>query len=202
MKITSVIFDGSAPDLESCPDDDLVEFAFIGRSNVGKSSLLNMLAGRKSAARVSSTPGNTRLMNFYTINEEWRLVDLPGYGYAKIARANQEKFGEAFADYIVNRENLYCVFALIDSRHVPQQIDLEFIHWLATNAVTFVPVLTKTDKLSTKELHENVELFKQGISDWCQPLPEIFTCSSVSGRGLTELRRFIQSALVAKGDKD
>lgn len=197
MKITSVSFDLSAPNLESCPNDDLAEFAFTGRSNVGKSSLLNMLTGKKNEAKISATPGKTRLMNFFTINESWRLVDLPGYGYAKVPRANQETFSDSVADYIVNRTNLFCIFALIDSRHAPQQIDLEFIHWLAINAVTFVLVFTKTDKLKAKPLQKNIELFKQSISMWCQPLPEIFTCSSETSSGLSELHEFIQKALVS-----
>jgi GTP-binding protein len=198
MKINSVTFDLSAKDLKSCPDDDLAEFAFIGRSNVGKSSLINMLTGRKNAAKVSATPGSTRLMNFFTINEAWRLVDLPGYGYAKVARANREKFSDAFADYIVNRENLFCIFALIDSRHPPQKIDLEFIHWLSSNDVTFVLVFTKTDKSSAKKVQENIELFKQSASAWLQPLPEIFTSSSETRDGLSQLLAFIYKTLTTE----
>lgn len=197
MNITSVTFDLSAPNLESCPYGDLPEFAFIGRSNVGKSSLLNMIAGKKNAAKVSATPGKTRLMNFFTINASWRLVDLPGYGYAKVPRANQKTFSDSVADYIVNRTNLFRVFALIDSRHAPQPIDLEFIHWLASKAIPFVLVFTKTDKLKAKPLQKNMELFKQSISEWCQPLPEIFTCSSENSSGLSELHEFIQKALVS-----
>jgi GTP-binding protein len=198
MKITSVTFDLSAKDLKSCPNDDLAEFAFIGRSNVGKSSLLNMLAGRANAAKVSATPGSTCMMNFFTVNESWRLVDLPGYGFAKVARANQEKFSDSFADYIVNRPNLYCVFALIDSRHPPQKIDLEFIHWLSSNGVTFVLVFTKTDKSKAKIVQTNIDLFKQSLSTWLQPLPEIFTSSSETKSGLSELLEFIRKTLTSE----
>ncbi len=196
MKITSVTFDLSARDLESCPPGDLPEFALIGRSNVGKSSLLNLLVGQKKAARVSATPGHTKLMNFFTINEAWRLVDLPGYGYAKVARENDETFGGAFADYLVHRTNLLRVFALIDARHAPQAIDLEFIHWLATSAVPFVLVFTKSDKVKAKQMQDNIALFQKSIATWCQPLPEIFTCSSETSQGLSELREFIRKAVV------
>lgn len=195
MKISSVTFDLSSPSLALCPDDDLAEFAFIGRSNVGKSSLLNVIVGKKSTAHVSSTPGSTRLMNFFTINETWRLVDMPGYGYAKVPRANQEMFNDSSADYLANRESLLCVFALVDSRHTPQQIDLEFIHWLVTNDVTFAIVFTKTDKSKAKEVQKNIELFKEKISAWCQPLPESFACSSETRSGIPELLGFIQKKL-------
>src|SRR6186713_3065586 len=123
MNITSAAFNCSAPDLESCPEVALPEFAFIGRSNVGKSSLLNALTGRKDLAKVSKTPGHTKMINFFTINNRWRLVDLPGYGFAHVARENKEKFNRAVNDYLVNRENLFGVFVLLDSRHPPQKID-------------------------------------------------------------------------------
>jgi len=197
MKIDTVTFDLSAPDLESCPKDDLVEFAFVGRSNVGKSSLLNMIVGRRDAAKVSATPGKTRLMNLFTINGAWRLVDLPGYGYAKVARANYKTFSDSVADYIVKRTNLSRLFVLIDCRHAPQRIDLEFVHWLAREAVPFVLVFTKTDKLKAKPVQTNIELFKQAISEWCQPLPQIFTCSSENRSGLSELHGFIQKTLAS-----
>src|SRR5690349_15239010 len=142
VNISSAIFDCSAPDLDSCPDESLPEFAFIGRSNVGKSSLLNMLAGEQGMARVSSTPGFTKLINIFTMNKCWRLVDLPGYGFAQGARKHRARFNEAVADYLQHRTNLCLVFALIDSSLAPQEIDLEFVEWLVRHAVPFVLVFT------------------------------------------------------------
>src|SRR4051794_22890167 len=130
MNIKSAVFETSAPNLDSCPEETLPEFAFIGRSNVGKSSLVNLLAGKKNLARVSKIPGYTKLINFFIINKAWRLVDLPGYGYAHVARENQARFNDAVSNYLAKRTNLACVFVLIDSRHSPQKIDLEFIQWL------------------------------------------------------------------------
>jgi GTP-binding protein len=195
MHIKSAIFDGSAPDLDSCPEETLPEFAFIGRSNVGKSSLLNALTGKKGLARVSDTPGFTKLINFFTINNSWRLVDLPGYGFAQVARENKAKFNDAVNNYLVNRENLSCVFALIDSRHPPQKLDLEFVHWLGIQGVPLVLVFTKTDKVNAAQVQQNIELFKESISGWFEKLPEIFTCSSVTRSGLPELLGVIDEVL-------
>ena len=148
VNISSAIFDCSAPDLDSCPDESLPEFAFIGRSNVGKSSLLNMLAGEQGLARVSPTPGFTKLINLFTMNKCWRLVDLPGYGFAHVAREDRARFNQSVNDYLENRPNLCLVFALIESGLAPQEIDLEFVEWLVRHAVPFVFVFTKTDKVS------------------------------------------------------
>src|SRR5205814_1099122 len=142
-------------------------------SNVGKSSLLNMLAGKRDLARVSSTPGFTKLINFFTMSNRWRLVDLPGYGYAHVARADKSQFNQAVADYLTNRPNLYCVFALIDSGLPPQKIDLEFVDWLANNAVPFVLVFTKTDRISPAKLRTNIKAFTDQISGKFENLPEI-----------------------------
>ena len=141
MNISSAIFDRSAPDLDSCPDESLPEFAFIGRSNVGKSSLLNMLAGRNGLARVSPTPGFTKLINIFTMNKTWRLVDLPGYGFAQVARKDKSKFNRAVNDYLRHRANLCCVFALIDSGLPPQKMDIEFVEWLTRHSVADVVVI-------------------------------------------------------------
>src|ERR1700709_2277095 len=146
MHISSATFHSSAPDLDSCPDESLPEFAFIGRSNSGKSSLLNLLAG-KELARVSPTPGFTKLINMFVINKTWRLVDLPGYGFAQVARKDRSQFNQAVNDYLANRANLCLVFALIDSGLTPQKIDLEFIQWLTDNTVPFVLVFTKKDRV-------------------------------------------------------
>src|SRR5260370_18672151 len=147
VNISSAIFDCSAADLESGPDESLPEFAFIGRSNVGKSSLLNMLAGEQGLARVSPTPGFTRLINLFTMNKCWRLVDLPGYGFAHGAKKDRARFNQTVVDYLENRTNLCLVFALIESSLAPQENDLEFVEWLARPAVPFVLRFPKTDKL-------------------------------------------------------
>ena len=195
MKITSAIFDCRAPDLESCPEETLPEFAFIGRSNVGKSSLLNALAGKDGLARVSKVPGFTKLINFFTINQSWCLVDLPGYGFAQVARENKAKFNQAVNEYLVHRTNLSCLFVLIDSRHPPQKIDLEFIHWLGGQSVPFVLVFTKTDKSKAAHVQKNIGLFKESMAGWFEKLPEIFTSSSVTKSGLTDLLGVIDEAL-------
>jgi len=195
MKIATAEYYTSSLDLPGCPEPTLPEFALIGRSNVGKSSLLNMITGRTELARVSETPGKTQMINFFTINKKWRLVDLPGYGYAKVAREAMTKFNESVADYLANRDNLTCVLVLIDSRHPPQAIDLEFINWMVDNAVPFIVVFTKADKLSAARLQESIDLFKQSLSEFCEDLPEMLVTSSKSKSGLRDIHRFIQSAL-------
>jgi len=197
VNISSAIFDCSAPDLDSCPDELLPEFAFIGRSNVGKSSLLNMLAGEKGLARVSPTPGFTKLINIFTINQCWRLVDLPGYGYAHIARKDKARFSEATIDYLEHRTNLSLVFALIDSGLTPQKIDLEFVEWLVSHAVPFVLVFTKSDKVSAAAVQRNMAAFKERIAAWFEELPLSFTCSSKTHHGRPELLAVIDDTLKA-----
>ncbi len=199
MHITSAIFDCSSPDLNSCPDESLPEFAFIGRSNVGKSSLLNMLSGKAGLARVSTTPGFTKLINIFKMNKTWRLVDLPGYGYAHVARKDMAQFNEAVAEYLQHRPNLIRVFALIDSGLPPQKIDLEFVQWLAVNAIPFVLVFTKTDKVKPTKVQANIAAFMEGIAEWCQPPPQIFTCSATTRRGRNELLGVVTAALLAAG---
>jgi GTP-binding protein len=201
MHITSAIFDLSAPDLESCPPESLLEFAFIGRSNVGKSSLLNMLSGKKDLARVSITPGHTKTINFFTMNNDWYLVDLPGYGFAQVARENRAKFNDAVTHYLTNRSNLACIFVLINSRHEPQGIDLEFVHWLGDQTTRFVLVFTKTDKVTATELQKNIDLFKEQMALWWEDLPAIFTTSAVTRQGRTELLAHVETIL-AKGLED
>ena len=197
MNISSAIFDRSAPDLASCPDESLPEFAFIGRSNVGKSSLLNMLSGKLGLARVSPTPGFTKLINIFTMNKRWRLVDLPGYGFAQVARKDKTQFNRSVADYLKHRTNLCCVFALIDSGLPPQPIDLEFVEWLASNTVPFVLVFTKTDRVSAATVQKNIAAFTDRISGWSVNLPEIFTCSATTKQGRQELLAVIEEAMVA-----
>ena len=195
MNISSAIFDRSAPDLDSCPDESLPEFAFIGRSNVGKSSLLNLLAGKDGLARVSPTPGFTKLINIFTMNKRWRLVDLPGYGYAHVARQDKSQFNQAVANYLQHRANLCLVFALLDSGLPPQKIDLDFVEWLATNSVPFVLVFTKTDTVTPAKARMHMEAFKDRLSGWCEKLPEIYTCSAKAKRGREQLLRVIEAAM-------
>jgi len=203
MNISSAIFDRSAPDLDSCPDESLPEFAFIGRSNVGKSSLLNMLSGRRELARVSTTPGFTKLINIFTMNKTWRLVDLPGYGFAQVARKDKSKFNQAVADYLQHRPNLCCIFVLIDSGLSPQALDLEFVEWLASNALPFVLVFTKTDTVAPATARTNLAAFTDRISGWFEKLPEIFTCSATTKQGRSELLSLIEVAMVeAQTDPD
>ena len=195
MDISSAIFDCSAPDLDSCPDGSLPEFAFIGRSNSGKSSLLNMLAGKGVLARVSPTPGFTKLINFFTMNKTWRLVDLPGYGFAEGAKKDSAKFNRAVARYLKHRKNLCCVFALVDSGLEPQEMDVEFIEWLARNAVPFVLVFTKTDQGTPETVSANIAAFTARIAGWFEQLPEMFRCSSTTGNGRGELLKVIGATL-------
>jgi len=197
VHISSAIFNCSAPNLEACPDESLPEFAFIGRSNVGKSSLLNALAGKETLARTSPTPGFTRLMNFFTINRRWRLVDLPGYGFAQGARKDAARFNRAVANYLRHRPNLSLVFALIDSGLPPQEIDLEFIEWLTAHAVPFVLVFTKTDRASTETVQVNIAAFMERISKWFEKSPATFTCSAQTGEGRRELLAVIDEMLTA-----
>ena len=195
MNISSAIFHCSAPDLASCPDETLPEFAFIGRSNVGKSSLLNFLAGKRELARVSRTPGFTKLMNFFTMNQIWRLVDLPGYGFAQVARKDKARFNAAVNDYLQQRPNLLCVFALIDSGLPPQEIDVEFVEWLATNTLPFVLVFTKTDKVGAAKVQANIAAFRGRISEWCETMPSILTCSATARLGRGALLAVIKEAI-------
>jgi len=195
MNISSAIFDCSASDLDSCPDESLPEFAFIGRSNVGKSSLLNFLAGKRDLARVSRTPGFTKLINFFTMNASWRLVDLPGYGFAQVARQDKARFNGAVNDYLQQRPNLHCVFALIDSGLPPQPIDLEFVDWLAGNSIPFVLVFTKTDKVAAAKVQANIAAFKECISECCGLAPAILTCSATDRLGRAALLTVIKEAI-------
>jgi GTP-binding protein len=195
MKIQSAVFEVSSPTLELCPRLALPEFAFIGRSNVGKSSLINMLTGKMNLAKVSDLPGKTRLMNFFTINRNWRLVDLPGYGYAHVAKTERADFNEAVADYLRGRENLAGVFVLVDSRHEPQAIDLDFISWLAENEIHFAVVFTKTDKLSASQAQSGMMRFKQTILTDLDPVPTIFASSAKTKIGRNEILGYVAETL-------
>ena len=192
MIIKSAEFVVSNTNPALCPESELPEFAFIGRSNVGKSSLINMLTGVKDLAKTSSSPGKTQLINHFIINEEWFLVDLPGYGYAKAMRSQRERWLSFIKTYMNKRENLYCVMVLIDSRLKPQANDLEFMEWLALNGIPFVMVFTKTDKLSKPQLSKNIEGYKKEMLNYWEELPQIFVTSAENGKGKEELLDFIE----------
>ena len=202
MKIKSARFHVSAPGLEECPNSMLPEFAFIGRSNVGKSSLINLLAEKRDLAKVSDTPGKTKLINFFTMNEKWSLVDLPGYGYAAVNKGDREQFNQAVGDYLEERENIRWVFVLIDSRLPPQRIDLDFIRWLSGCGVPFVLVFTKADKQSAAKGLENVALFKHAMSEWTAVLPQIFITSVKTKSGRTEILSFIEKSMATPAKSD
>jgi len=195
MKIKTAEFETSATGLADAPRLAQAEFALIGRSNVGKSSLVNLLAERRDLARVSDLPGKTRLMNFYSINRNWRLVDLPGYGYAKVSKAERADFNEAAADYIVKRRELRAVLVLIDSRHEPQPIDLAFIEWLVETSVTFAVVFTKTDKQSASQTRTSVARFQAVALGGLDPAPAIFLSSAKTKAGRTEILRYMEARL-------
>ena len=195
MPIRSTALLGSAPDLASCPVSDLPEFAFIGRSNVGKSSLVNMLTRVEGLARVSDTPGKTRLINFFIVNKSWTLVDLPGYGYAKVGRKDRANFSAFVADYLQNRPNLRGTFVLIDSRLAPQKIDLEFLHWMVGCGLPFVLVFTKTDKLSRAAAQANIDAFLLQLQEISPDEPPFLASSSKLSHGRSEILELIETTL-------
>ena len=193
MKISSAEFVVSNTDFRKCPATSFPEYAFIGRSNVGKSSLINMLTGRKGLAMTSATPGKTLLINHFIINNNWYLVDLPGYGYAKRGQKMQERLQYIIRSYILYREALTCLFALVDSRLEPQRIDLDFIEWLGENGIPFAIVFTKADKLSSGKLQGNVGIYLEKLSEQWEELPPYFVTSSEHKIGREELLNYIDS---------
>ncbi|BCI64507.1 ribosome biogenesis GTP-binding protein YihA/YsxC [Coprobacter secundus] len=192
MEIKNAQFVISNTDVNKCPDTGLPEYAFIGRSNVGKSSLINMLTNRKGLADTSSMPGKTQLINHFIINEEWYLVDLPGYGYAQRGKEGREKIRRIIDTYIMDREQMTCLFVLIDCRHEPQKIDMEFMQWLGENGVPFCMVFTKIDKLGPVRLKENIAAYKERMMETWEELPPIFETSSEKKVGRTELLDYIE----------
>ena len=182
----------SNTDVKKCPASTLPEYAFIGRSNVGKSSLINMLTQRKGLAMTSQKPGKTQLINHFLINNEWHLVDLPGYGFARVGQSNRERLKSIIEDYILEREQLTNLFILLDCRHEPQKIDLEFIEWAGENGVPFALVFTKADKLSKGKLASNIEAYKQTLLESWEELPPIFITSSEAKEGRDELLNYIE----------
>lgn len=193
MNISSADFVISNSDVSKCPDTKLPEYAFIGRSNVGKSSLINMLTNRKSLAMTSSKPGKTLLVNHFIINSEWHLVDLPGYGFAQAGKGQRDKLRMLIENYILLRQQLTNLFVLIDSRHEAQKIDLEFINWLGESGVPFSIVFTKADKLSGSKLNENISAYKAKLQEEWEELPPVFITSSSNSKGREELLNYIDS---------
>lgn len=200
MKIKTAEFVVSNSRVDQCPADKMPEFGFIGRSNVGKSSLINMLVKQKNLAKTSSTPGKTKLLNHFLINNEWYLVDLPGYGYAKTSKTDRKIFSQLVSKYISDRESLVSLFLLIDSRHKPLKTDLEFIHWLGSNNVPFNLVFTKSDKISSSVLESNMAAFRKVLSKTWENLPLMIVSSSKSGLGREEILDFISHTLSALKD--
>lgn len=195
MKVTSAVFKFSSAKLSQIPADGLPEFAFIGRSNVGKSSLVNMLTNHSSLAKVSATPGKTRLVNHFLINDQWYLVDLPGYGYAKVAKTQREKFSGLILDYVTKSEKMVFLFVLVDSRLEPQRIDLEFISMLGEKQVPFGIVFTKADKLSENQTISNIAHYKRILRQTWDELPLMFISSSKTSKGRDDILDFIDTCL-------
>ena len=192
MIIKSAEFVISNSQVSKCPTTGLPEYAFIGRSNVGKSSLINMLTGKKGLAMTSQKPGKTQLINHFIINGAWYLVDLPGYGYARLSKDGREKLKKMIEDYTLERKELVCLFVLVDSRHEPQKIDLEFIQWLGEEGVPFALVFTKADKLTKGRLSANLEAYKARLLEEWEELPPIFVTSSEQQLGRDELLSYIE----------
>lgn len=192
MEIKKAEFTLSAPMVSMCPKDNKPEYAFIGRSNVGKSSLINMLTNRKGLAKTSATPGKTLLINHFIINDDWYLVDLPGYGFAKRSKKELQKLEQMISGYILQREQLVNVFLLVDVRLEAQKIDLEFIQWLGDSSVPFAIVFTKADKLSATKVNQNVEAYKKVLSETWEELPPIFVTSSDKKQGRDEVLDYIE----------
>lgn len=191
MLIKEAIFIVSNTEIKNCPTDKKPEFAFIGRSNVGKSSLINMLTGKKGLAKTSGTPGKTQLINHFLINDEWYIVDLPGYGYARASKSMRSKWEKFIADYLTKRETLMNIFVLLDARLEPQKIDLEFMNWCGEKGLPFSMVFTKIDKLSSSVLQKNLAKYKKEMLKYWEEIPPVFTSSSTSGFGREQLLNYV-----------
>jgi len=200
VKISTAVFQSSSPDLGTCPKSAMPEFALIGRSNVGKSSLINMLTRSEGLAKVSQVPGKTQLINFFTINNTWTLVDLPGYGYAKVGKKDRSSFSAFVSDYLQHRPNLFGTFVLIDSRLSPQRLDLEFLHWMVGCGLPFILAFTKTDKLSNSAVQKNIETFLLQFREISEEVPAYVLSSSKVDLGRSEILALIDSALTEKSE--
>ncbi|MCF1420286.1 ribosome biogenesis GTP-binding protein YihA/YsxC [Mangrovimonas futianensis] len=192
MEIKSAEFVMSNSDVAKCPKNNLPEYAFIGRSNVGKSSLINMLTNRKSLAKTSGRPGKTQLINHFIINGNWYLVDLPGYGYARVSKSAKKTFQKFITEYFSKRKQLVCAFVLVDIRHKPQPIDLEFMQWLGENMIPFSIIFTKADKLKPGAINKHIEDYKSDMLQFWEDMPNYFITSSSKNVGKDELLNYIQ----------
>ncbi|MCF1190846.1 ribosome biogenesis GTP-binding protein YihA/YsxC [Mangrovimonas sp. AS39] len=192
MEIKSAEFVMSNSDVAKCPKNNLPEYAFIGRSNVGKSSLINMLTNRKSLAKTSGRPGKTQLINHFIINGNWYLVDLPGYGYARVSKSAKKTFQKFITEYFSKRKQLVCAFVLVDIRHKPQPIDLEFMQWLGENMIPFSIIFTKADKLKPGAINKHIEDYKNDMLQFWEDMPNYFITSSSKNVGKDELLNYIQ----------
>ena len=192
MKINKAEFIISNTDVNKAPQEPIPEYAFIGRSNVGKSSLINMLTNHKKLAKISGTPGKTQLINHFKINDNWYLVDLPGYGYAKTSKSSRRQFQKLITDYFLKRKNMVNAFVLVDARHSPQKIDLEFMRWLGEHGIPFSIIFTKADKLSSNELGKNIRKYKVKFLEEWQSMPQTFITSSTSKLGRDEILNYIE----------
>jgi len=195
MIIKSAKFVKSSPDFKQCPETNLPEFAFIGRSNVGKSSLINMITGHKKLAKTSGTPGKTQLLNHFIINDSWHLVDLPGYGFAKISKKIRGTWEKMISDYLINRRNLLNTFILVDSRHEPQKSDMEFISWFGENELPFILVFTKSDKLGSTKLRNNIKAYQKVLLEQWEELPVSVITSAQNNLGKEELLGMINEMI-------
>ncbi|AZI21791.1 YihA family ribosome biogenesis GTP-binding protein [Chryseobacterium taklimakanense] len=191
MVIKSAEFVKSSGKWQDCPEPNIPEYAFIGRSNVGKSSLINAMMNRKDLAKTSQTPGKTQLINHFFVNEEWYLTDLPGYGYARVSKVQRKDFEKLITNYILNRKNLVNLFVLIDVRHTPQKIDIEFIEWCGENGIPFSIIFTKSDKLKPNAVLKNVENYKNELLKTWEGLPEIYITSAEKKEGTEAILSFI-----------
>lgn len=195
MKIKTAEYLMSNDDYRKCVKPDKPEFAFIGRSNVGKSSLINMLTSNSKLAKTSASPGKTQKINHFVINNQWYLVDLPGYGYAKVSKSQRAVFRKMIDDYILNRQNLVNLFVLIDCRHEPQDIDVEFINWLGESRVPFTIIFTKADKIGPNALKDKVEAYKEHLLQTWENLPDMLVSSAVSKMGQEEILDYIEKII-------
>lgn len=195
MDIKAAEFIISNTELSKCPKPDKPEFAFIGRSNVGKSSLINLLTKRKDLAKTSGKPGKTQTINHFLVDKEWYLVDLPGYGYAGVSRTERKGWGKMIETYLLNRENLYCVFVLVDARHEPQKKDIEFITWLGEKQLPLCIIMTKADKLSRAPLAKSVSQYKKKLLESWEDLPPMFVTSAEKKVGREDVLDFIDKAI-------
>ncbi len=193
MKIKTAKFVISNSDIKKCPQDNLPEYAFIGRSNVGKSSLINMITGHKNLAKISGKPGKTQLINHFIINDEWFLVDLPGYGYAKVSKNIRQKFQGFIYDYFLKREQTVCSFVLVDSRHEPQKIDLEFMQFLGENGIPFCIIFTKIDKIGKTVIQNKIAKYKKVLLQTWEEVPTYFLTSATDQTGKKEVLDFIDN---------